>query len=653
MEQKILKYNVAITRDLNAVYTYSYDQTLNVGQIVSVDFRNSGSVGVVVDNVGSDFDGKIKKIALVLPYTIPETYIKFAKFVSDYNLIRLGTVYGMIVPFSTDAILVPEKPIKTFKITQAPSVILNEEQKLAVSEILKHKRQFRTILLHGITGSGKTEVFLEVANDMMKSAGANQILILVPEIALSNELATKVTTRLGCEVYIWHNTVAKSKKLNIWKKAINGEKMVIVGARSALFIPFLKLGLVIIDEEHDMSFKQSETAIYNARDMAIYLGYTLNIPIILSSATPSIESYYNAINGKYEYIKLTSRYHKNATLPVISIDDLRKDKQSGVLSEYSKKEMQDCLAIGKQALIFVNRRGHTPKVLCRSCGERVTCPGCSAWLCYHLDTKELVCHHCNFRTNAKNVCRHCGEASLVGIGAGIEKVQQECLELFPNARILVLSSDTINTPNKIAKAIEQIKNNEVDIILGTQIVAKGHNFDSLSLVIVTCVDSMLYGDDFRAIEKTFHLLYQVSGRAGRTGNAQGKVIIQTYNPDDYIMQILENNDAEKLYETELQNRRLTQMPPFGKIVAITFSALTEREVTEFAKYLVSTMPRVAGIKILGPIQPALFKIRSRYRLKVLLLSRSPLQQYVSDLSALKSPPRNIKISIDIDPQDLS
>ena len=652
MEQKILKYSVVVTRDLNNSYTYCYDQELDIGQIVSVDFRNSCATGVVVDNVGSDFDGKLKKIALVLPYQIPEPYIKFAKFVSEYNLIRIGTVCSMIVPFSTDAILVPEKTLRIPKITPEAPVILNDEQRSAVSEILKYQNTFKTILLHGITGSGKTEVFLEVAKDVMSADGSNQILILVPEIALSNELAKKVASRLDCEVYIWHNTVSKSKKLNIWKKAIDGQRMVIVGARSAMFIPFSKLGLIIIDEEHDTSFKQSETAIYNARDMAIYLGYTLNIPVILSSATPSIESYCNAINGKYEYIKLSSRYHKNATLPAISIDDLRQEKQTGTLSDYSRREIQTCLEQGNQALIFVNRRGHTPKVLCRSCGERVTCPGCSAWLCYHLNTKELVCHYCDFRTNAKNLCQHCGEASLVGIGAGIEKVQEECLELFPNARLLVLSSDTINTPNKIAKAIELIKNNEVDIILGTQIVAKGHNFNHLSLVVVTCIDAMLYGDDFRAIEKTFQLLYQVSGRAGRTGDSQGKVIIQTYNPDDYIMQILENNDTDRFYETEIQNRRMTKMPPFGKMVAITLSALSEQEVESFAKRLIANMPKSPNVKILGPIQPAIYKIRSRYRLKILVLSQSPLQQYISSIKLLQSPPKNIKLTVDIDPYEI-
>ena len=651
MEQAILKYNIAVTKNLNSLYTYSYDRQIYIGQIVTIDFRNKGVIGIVVDNIGSEFDGNIKTISSVLPYKIHEGYIKFANFVSEYNLIRLGAVYSMIVPFSTDAILTPEKPIKSQNYQKSNDVVLNDEQKSAVSEIMKYSNKYKAILLHGITGSGKTEVFLDVAKSIINSTNFNQILILVPEISLSTELAKKVASRLNCDVFIWHNSIAKTKKLNIWKKAINGEKLVIVGARSAMFIPFAKLGLIIIDEEHDTSFKQNEQAIYNARDMSVYLGYILNIPVILSSATPSIESYNNAMTGKYKYIKLTSRYFKNATLPNVVINDLRSEKSIGSLSEYSRKEIKECLNKGQQVLIFVNRRGHTPKVLCRNCGERLTCPGCSAWLCYHRKTNEFVCHYCNFKTNVKNTCNNCKQISLIGIGTGIEKVQEECIELFPNAKISLLSSDTINTPNKIAKAIEKIKNNEVDIILGTQIVAKGHNFNNLSLVVVTCIDAMLYNDDFRAIEKTFQLLHQVAGRAGRSGTTQGNVIIQTYSPDDFVMQIIENNDIGKFYETEIHNRKTTKMPPFGKLGAITLSALSEQEVNEFASQLVSMMPRKQGLKIIGPVQPAIFKICSRYRLKIFLLSQSPLQEYLANIDYLQKHPKNIRVSIDIDPYD--
>ncbi len=645
-----MKYNISVVRDLSASYTYSSEQELEIGQLVSVDFRNKDTLGVVLDKEGSNFFGKIKKISAILPYEIPKFYIQFAKFVSDYNIIKLGTVLKLIIPFSIDSILSAEKDIRTGKSIEKTAVKLSVDQTEAVSRIQKFENQFKTILLHGITGSGKTEVFLEIARSISES-GNKQILILVPEVALSGELSKKVSIRLGCDVFIWHNSISPAKKLKIWKKALNGDRMVIVGARSALFIPFPNLGLIVIDEEHDMSFKQSESAIYNARDMAIYLGFCLNIPVILSSATPSVESYNNAISGKYEYIKLNSRYFKNATLPSMTIDDLQKGKLSGTLGEYAIKEITECLKLKKQALIFVNRRGHTPKILCRSCGAKVTCPGCSACLCYHYDSNEYICHYCGYKTSVKNACEHCGETSLIGIGVGIEKVYDECVSLFPNVKIMMLSSDTINTPNKISKAIEQIKNNEVDIILGTQIVAKGHNFDNLNLVVVTCMDAMLYGEDFRALEKAFQMLYQVSGRAGRIGDTNSKVIIQTYNPDEDLMRILQNNDIEKLYESEINGRKLTKMPPFGKMIGITISALSEREVEAYAKKLIISMPRVSGIKVLGPIQPGLYKLRSRYRLKILVISDQKLQGYIKGLNLLSKIPNNIRVSIDVDPYD--
>lgn len=647
-----MKYNVVVTRDLPDPYTYSFDQKIDNGQIVSVDFRNKETLGVVIDSEGTDFAGKLKKISLVLPYKIPSQYVKFANFVSNYNLIKIGTVYKLIIPFSVDSLLLPEKDIKPQKVLDRIDIVLNNEQKAAASRISNYIGQFKTVVLHGVTGSGKTEVFLEVAKGIIEGEnGRKQILILVPEIALSTELSKKVASRLGCDVFIWHNTISKSKKLNIWKKAIEGKKLIVVGARSALFIPFSNLGLIVIDEEHDMSFKQSETAIYNARDMAIYLAFCSNIPIILSSATPSVETYNNAKIKKYEYIKLNSRFYENAKLPTVTIDDLRKENVLGTLSEYSIKEIKACLSMKKQALIFVNRRGHTPKILCRSCGEKVSCPGCSSWLCYHQLTSEFVCHYCGFKTPVRDFCGYCGQKTLIGIGSGIEKLLAECSEIFPEAKLLALSSDTMDTPNKITKAIEKIKNNEVDIILGTQIVAKGHNFDNLSLVVITCVDAMLYGEDFRAMEKAFQLLYQVSGRAGRTGGSNSKVIIQTYNPDDYLMHVIQNNDLEGLYETELQNRMLTQMPPFGKMASITISALSEYEVNDFAKKLMYSMPRVNGIRIMGPIQPMIYKLRSRYRLKILILSEHPLQNYIKRIEFLTKIPNNIKVIIDIDPYE--
>ncbi|MDR3031419.1 MAG: primosomal protein N', partial [Holosporales bacterium] len=503
MEQKILNYNVGIRRDISELYSYSYFERIDIGQLVVVNFRNKEEIGVIINSEPSSFTGELKSVLSILPYVLPQEYISFAKFVASYNLTNFGNILKFLVPFSVNKILLPERNIKTAKIKEE-HMKLNDEQKEAVSKMLKFQESFKTILLHGITGSGKTEAFLEFAKPIIQSG--KQILIMVPEIALSNELSSKVSSRLGVNCYIWHNSIPPTKKLSIWKKAIEGEQICIVGARSSLFVPFKNLGCIIIDEEHDHSYKQAESTIYNARDMGIYLGSCLNIPVILSSATPAVESYNNAINGKYEYIKLKSRYFKNSSLPTVYIDDIRNRQLNGTLSEYSIDEIRKCLSFKKQALIFINRRGHTPKILCKSCGWRITCPGCSSWLCYHYETNEFVCHYCGHKTGIKTKCDNCGECSLIGIGAGVEKVSIECSALFPNAKILALSSDLINTPNKISKALNLIKNREVDLIIGTQIVSKGHNFNNINLVVITCVDSMLYGDDFRSIERAFQTI---------------------------------------------------------------------------------------------------------------------------------------------------
>ncbi|MDR2666533.1 MAG: primosomal protein N' [Holosporales bacterium] len=664
-----MNYNIAVLKELDWLYTYFFDDVLDFGQLVVVDFRNKESVGIVINNeTVPNFSGKIKTIKAILPYKISEKYVEFADFVAKYNLVKLGSVLKLLVPFSVDSILSGQRKSGKNECKQIlEHVELNQDQRTAVSHMLKYKDTFKTILLHGITGSGKTEVFLEfianVINDCFSSKNnkedkgttaqqsGKQVLILVPEIALLGELTKKVSQRLGINVFTWHNSVSRAKKLEIWKKAVDGDDVVVVGTRSAIFIPLRNLSVIVVDEEHDQSFKQSETTTYHARDMAIYLGCLLGIPVVLSSATPSVESYNNTLNGRYEYVELVSRYFPNAILPTVLIDDLRKEKQSGILSKFSIQEIKNCLKSEKQVLIFVNRRGHTPKIFCKTCGWKMTCPACSSWLCYHLATNELLCHYCGFTTFVRSKCEKCGSSNLTGIGIGVEKMEEECKELFPEAKIFVLSSDTVDTPNKILNAVEKIKNNEVDIIIGTQIIAKGHNFNDLNLVVIVCVDAMLYGEDFRSIERTFQTIFQVAGRAGRTGEDVSKVVIQTYNPDDCIIEILRNNDIKQLYSNEIRNRKITGMPPFGKMATIVVSALSESIVANVAKNLVKIAPYDRDLKIIGPIQPVVYKIRSRYRLKIVVLSAKRLQNYIKNWLANYKKSNKVRILIDIDPQD--
>jgi primosomal protein N' (replication factor Y) len=641
-------YDVAVLLNLPRTYTYSCNSPLEIGQIVTVDFRGKEIIGVITGSGSTEFPGKIKNVKYVLPYKINNKHVEFAKFFSSYNLITLGSVFKLLIPFSLDFILAPQKVLKPLQENQGADFELNAEQSEACENIKKYANKYKTILMHGVTGSGKTEVFLKFIRRCVTSG---QVLVMVPEIALSGELAQKISSTCDSDVFVWHNSIATSKKVSIWKKAIDGDNMIIVGARSSLFIPFSNLSAIIVDEEHDNSFKQSDPPIYNARDMAIYLGYCFDIPVILSSATPSVESYNNAISGKYEYVKLNSRYYNDAALPQVYVDDLRKKKTDGVLSEFSIGAITKCLNNKKQALVFVNRRGHTPRIFCKSCGWKVSCPCCSTWLCFHRRTRELICHCCGHISNVVNKCPICGEKNLTGVGSGIEKVYEECSALFPEARILTMSSDTIGTPSKISKAIKLIQNLEVDIILGTQIIAKGHNFDSLDLVVVTYADAIAYADDFRSIERSFQMINQVSGRAGRKDGKDAMVVIQTYDPNESMIKIFKDGDVDRFYEIELKNRKMMSMPPFGKIANITISSLSESSTLSFAKEIAKAAPKIDGVKIIGPIEPVFYKMRSRYRMRITILSNLSIQNYITSWLGNYKIPRDIRISIDVDPYD--
>ncbi|MDR1488215.1 MAG: primosomal protein N' [Holosporales bacterium] len=647
-----MNYSVAVPFDVPQIsFTYSHiDDSLKNGQIVIVNFRNKECIGIITEKNNENYKGKLKQILSILPYRIPKAYIELSKFVSKYTITSFGRILKLLVPFSIESILLEEKKIKSVYAKIAEKISLNSSQAFAVSQIKKFDTQFKTILLHGVTGSGKTEVFLEIAK------AKKQVLILIPEIALSTGLAEKITSRLpNIPVFIWHHSVSLAKKRDIWKKAINGEKLIIVGARSAVFIPFSKLELIIIDEEHDISLKQSEGIIYHARDMAIYLANLIKIPIILSSATPSFETYYNAIIlKKYEYIELKNRYFKGVTPSQIYIDDLKKHKYNGnLLSEYSIKSIKSSLSCGKQALIFINRRGHTPRTLCSKCGWKATCPNCDTWLCYHEKDKFLRCHYCGYATKHILRCNECGGDTLIGAGIGIEKAFEQISKIFPNARIMNVSSDNMNTPAKIESSIGIIERGEVDIILGTQILAKGHNFMKLNTIIVSCVDSMLYGEDFRASEKAFAMILQVSGRAGRSEQSGiSTVIFQTFNPDDTLVKLLVSGDLEEFYRQELSNRRATKMPPFGKIISITLSSQNQNELRSFANSILRNgVTSQSGIRVIGPITPHISRIRNTYRLRFIVISSHLVQNYVKNWINLIKVPKNIRITIDVDPYD--
>ncbi len=576
-------YNIGIVRkNITNKYLYKSDINLVIGQLVIINFGTKNVIGIVLERIeNTNYNGSIKEIKDILQYIIPQGYVKFIELFAKYNLISLGTALQLIIPFTIDNINKLPRKLNSIKSNTKTEVILNAEQKLAVDSIWSNINKFNTTLLHGITGSGKTEVFLEIVKRLVINGA--QILILVPEIALSNSLAQLIASRCNMEVFIWHNSINITTKLYIWRKALNNEPIIVVGARSALFIPFTNLKFIVVDEEHELTFKQVNNPIYHARDMAVYLAYCLNIPIVLSSATPSMESYKNAIENKYNYVKLTSRFHINAKLPSIIINNMIGTSHQEIFSIETLNEINKYLKLKQQVLIFCNRRGYAPKRFCTKCGWKALCPACDTLLCYHCIDKVLRCHRCGYECTNINKCPKCCNPYLINMGIGIEKVYSECNRLFPSANIIMCSSDNMNTPNKIANIIHKITNNEVDIIIGTQILSKGHNFNNLNLVVIVDIDYMLYSEDFRALEHTFQLLNQVSGRAGRIGNIESKVIIQSYNPE--ALEIYNNSNQEVFYNKELNNRKLTNMPPYGYIASIEVSSKSETKALQFSEYM--------------------------------------------------------------------
>ncbi|PPR79428.1 MAG: Primosomal protein N' [Alphaproteobacteria bacterium MarineAlpha2_Bin1] len=520
--------------------------------------------------------------------------------------------------------------------------------KRIISEV--NKNNFSVTLLDGVTGSGKTEVYFEAISEVIKKG--NQTLIMLPEISLTEQWLEKFNRRFGSEPVVWHSNISKKERVNAWEKISKGKAKVVVGARSSLFLPFKYLGLIIIDEEHDLSYKQQENVIYNARDMAIVRAKILKKPILLVSATPSLETLYNVKVKKYGLLNLKERYGY-AKLPNISIIDLNNEKliANRWISNSLTEEINKCLLKKQQAMLFLNRRGYAPLTLCRKCGHRLECSNCSSWLVLHKSLNKMLCHHCDYSVNYPERCQKCDtENSLVLIGPGIERLSEEVSKIFPQAKQEVLSSDLLTNSKETAKSFERIKKGEVDIIIGTQVISKGHHFPYLTLVGVIDGDIGLVGGDIRANEKTFQLLYQVSGRAGR-GDLEGLAFIQTYYPNYPVMQLIKKGLRDQFLDNELDNRKSNLMPPFGKLASVIISSPDENEAKVLAQKLAKIAPLRKDIKLLGPVSAPIKFLRGRHRFRLLLKAKksAKIQAYIKDWILFNKYPKRVKVQIDIDP----
>ncbi|MEM6577564.1 MAG: primosomal protein N' [Pseudomonadota bacterium] len=536
-----------------------------------------------------------------------------------------------------------------------PGPALTPDQAKAASALCIGVAQtaFATTLLRGVTGSGKTEVYLEAVAETLRAG--RQALVLLPEIALTAEFLTRVEARFGARPAEWHSGATVVERRRIWRRLAEGECQLVVGARSALFLPFRDLGLIVVDEEHDTSYKQEEGVLYNARDMAVLRGSLSAAQVVLASATPSLESWANAEAGKYQRLDLTARFGA-AVLPEITAIDMRAERlpANQWISPSLRSAVHARLQEGEQSLLFLNRRGFAPVTLCRACGNQIGCDACDARMVEHRFIKRLVCHQCGETRPIPQTCPACGaEDKLAPVGPGVERLAEEAVALFPDARIETLSSDLFGSARSLKERIEEIADGGADIIIGTQIVAKGHNFPNLTLVGVVDADLGLQGSDLRAAERTFQLMRQVAGRAGRA-ERPGQALLQTYQPEHSVLRAILAGDEEGFWRAEAEARSAVGMPPYGRLAGIILSSTELQDVMDLGRHLArhDGPLRSAGAEVYGPAPAPIARIRGRHRVR--LLVKAPkgvaLQPALADwIGPIKAPSR-VRISVDIDPQ---
>ena len=511
-------------------------------------------------------------------------------------------------------------------------------------------RKFSVHLIDGVTGSGKTEVYFEAVAETIRRG--KQALILLPEIALTARFLDRFADRFGVRPAEWHSQVSPRKRGRTWDAVARGDVAVVAGARSALFLPFRDIGLIVVDEEHDPAYKQEDGVHYHARDMAVVRARLENCPIVLSSATPSLETFVNARSGKYEWLKLSHRYGA-ADMPSVKLVDLRKDagEPGQYLSPSLRAALTDTLAAGEQALLFLNRRGYAPLTLCKLCGHKETCRNCSAWMVEHRYRKRLVCHHCAFETAIPERCPQCdAEGALIACGPGVERIEEEFRASFPDARIAIASSDTFSGPAQAQAVIRALAQGDVDVLIGTQIVAKGHHFPQLTLAGIIDADLGGSAGDPRAAERSFQLLHQVAGRSGR-GEKPGQVLIQTRNPEDPVMQALARGSRDNFLDQEARTRERNLTPPFGRLAALIVSGTEESRVRETGRALALVAPKVRRVSVWGPA-PAFYQVlrgRTRERLLVQAEKSIDIQAYLRAWLAAVKVPAGVRVTVDVDP----
>ena len=574
------------------------------------------------------------------------------KIIDKRSLItKTGISNSIISRMIKNEILIEEEAHENItKINLDTKIELNSDQLKASRVLIKSIKNNEVVLLDGITGSGKTEVYLSAVNEILHQG--NQVLILLPEITLTHDFVHNLKKRYKNQIAEWNSSLTENQRRNIWFGVLKKEIKLIIGARSSLFLPFKKLGLIIVDEEHDQSYKQEDGIIYNARDMAILKSKQLNIACILSTATPSIESYDNVLQHKFKRTSLKNRFH-GTQLPSIKFIDMRKAHKinESFLPVELVEDIKANYDRGEQSLLFLNRRGYSPLSICSKCGVRVDCPNCDTWLVLHKNNSQYICHKCGHTEDTSKECKSChSKDTIVPSGRGIERVDEEIARVFPEMKRMIFSSDYLNNPTDILSALEKIKNNEIDLIIGTQLVSKGYNFPNLTYVGVLDGDFGLELSDIRSAERTYQILNQVAGRAGRM-KEDSVVKILTHMPDHPIIESIIKNQKEDFYNTELAIRKSAGMPPFSRLASIIVSSSDKALLLDYVRRLDELKNTPKNIDVFGPIEAPLSKLRKKYRMRFLIRSpkNSHIQFYIERwLNTLKINPK-IRVVVDVDP----
>ncbi len=654
MESSPIRVSVLLPYPFDVAFTYASDEILVPGTFVRVTLGKRDVVGVVWDDV-PDVDVKAKAVAEVLAFPpMPEALRKFVDWVAHYTISKRGEVLALGVKAAfLAAVSARAKRIEFGAadfLRAGPS--LSADQGLAAGALREAVRaqKFGVTLLEGVTGSGKTEVYLEAVAAALASGG--QALVLLPEIALSVPFLARFEARFGVAPAVWHSELTPAVRRETFRAVAEGRAGVVVGARSALFLPFPDLRVVVVDEEHEAAFKQEDGVMYHARDMAVVRARFSGAACVLASATPSLETVENAASGRYGRLVLPAR-HGGAKMPAVEAVDLRRDppERGKFLSPVLVEAVRQTLARGEQAMLFLNRRGFAPLTLCRSCGFRISCPHCSAWLVEHKRVGRLICHHCGHGAALPAVCPACSvEGNFAAVGPGVERIAEEVAEVFAGARSLLMASDVVAGPAQAAEAARKIFEREVEIVVGTQMVAKGWHFPALTLVGVVDADLGLGGGDLRAGERTVQMLHQVAGRAGRA-EFPGRVLLQTFAPEHPVMRALLSGDLAAFMAQEAAQRRPGHWPPFGRLAGVIVSAMEERAADFSARALGRSAPSGPGIEVLGPAPAPFALLRGRHRRRLLLKAAKgvDVQGVVRGWLSRTEIPRGVRVEVDVDP----